>query len=172
MTDVRDTWPAWKTIIMIATSLPFLIVARVYWQYHPGIWPCVLFWCIALADEPLRWSEMRSRRRLLYGLCCIGALGNAAATIANGGHMPVLRAFMSADRVKLAEAGQSLWIPLTDTSRLQWLCDIYPGGCSLGDMFIFAGLLGLLLNWTAEKLGAIVSEPEVPGKRLPGLGIG
>lgn len=153
--------PTWKDALLIVTSLPFLIAARVWWQLDPGIGTCLLFWLIALADDPLRWSEMRQRRRWLYGVAFLGAPGNAAATLANGDYMPVLGK---------AEAS-SLWVPLTDASRLTWLCDIYHGA-SLGDMFIGAALLGLLLNWACEKAGAFVPEPPVVGKRQPGLGIG
>lgn len=161
MNSELDTAPTWKLALLVLTSFPFLLAARVLWQAYPGTSMCLLFWVMALADEPLRWSEMRQRRRWLYGLTVLGGLGNAAATIANGGYMPVLG----------KTEATSLWVPLTDASRLRWLCDIY-AGASLGDIFIGLGLLGLLLNWICEKNGLFVPEPTIVGKRLPGLGIG
>ena len=151
----------WKAWLLILTAWPIVLAARVYWQYNPGLWPCLLFWALSLADDPLRWSEMRSRRRRIYGIAFIGALGNAIATISNGGYMPV----MGLDKV------HSLWIPLTDASRLAWLCDVHSGS-SKGDMLIGFALLGLLLNWLCEKAGLLVVEPKFDGKRLPGMGIG
>ena len=130
MTEHQKKW------VLILTSIPFLLAARMYWQYYPGILPCLVFWCIALSDEPLRWSEMRQRRRVLYGLSVVGALGNAVATITNGGYMPVLHSYLSQERLILAAAGESVWVPLTETSRMQWLCDIYVGGSSIGDWAI------------------------------------
>lgn len=158
--------PLWKSVILVLTSFPFLLAARIAWQVDPGIWWCLLFWTMALADEPIRWAEMRRRRRVLYGLATLGAIGNAVATIANGGYMPVLG----------KSEATSVWVPLTEASRMQWLCDIY-GGASLGDFFIAAALLGLFVNWSCEKLPrwhALALEPEPPiiGKRLPGLGVG
>lgn len=156
-----EAFPLWKKVALFLTSLPFVILARWFWQTHAGIWPCLLFWVIALADEPIRWPEIHGRRRLLYGLALLGSAGNALATVANGGFMPV------AGKTDFT----SVWAPLTDAARLRWLCDIY-WGSSLGDMFILAGMLGLLANWLLEKTGAICPEATVPGKRLPGLGIG
>lgn len=172
MSDRWESYPQWKQWTLIATSWPILITARVLWQYNPGIWCCLLFWVIALADDPLRWSEMRGRRRTLYGFAFLGGIGNAVATIANGGYMPVLRGFMDADRIAMAAKGESLWVPMTDSSRVQWLCDVLPGGSSIGDWCIGFALVGLLLNWLAEKAHLLTPEPEVDGKRLPGMGIG
>jgi len=98
----------WKTIVLVLTSFPFVLLARMLWQAYPGFWPCILFWVIALTDEPLRWSEMQFRRRFWYGLTFLGGLGNAAATLANGGYMPVLGETQAT----------SLWVPLAETSRL------------------------------------------------------
>lgn len=159
--DWLDRLPWWKRRVLFFTSFPFVIAGRVLWQTYPGLGPCVLFWLIALVDEPIRWPEMRWRRRWFYGLSCLGSLGNAAATLANGGYMPVLGK---------AEP-TSVWVPLTDESRLRWLCDIY-GGASLGDGLILAGIVGLLVNWLLEKMEVIEPEPAVPGKRVPGVGIG
>lgn len=153
--------PTFKTTLLVITSLPFIILARCYWQWNPGIWPCVLFWFIALADDPLRWYDMGPRRRVFYGGCFLGGLGNAVATISNGGFMPVLS---KTDTT-------SLWVPLTAQSRVPWLCDIY-AGASIGDFFIIAGLVAMLANWIGEKCELLPSETVAKGKRLPGLGIG
>lgn len=158
-----DELPSWKQTVLVLTSLPFLIAARVLWQNYPGIWPCLLFWIIALADEPLRWGELGGRRKFCYVLAVVGAISNALATLANGGHMPV-----SGDH-KFTPG--SLWIPMTESSRLPFLCDIF-AGFSIGDFFIIGSLLLLLLNWSLEKSRVIQVEKFADGKRLPGMGIG
>ena len=115
-----------------------------------------------MIDDPFYWLEVGTRRRIAYGLSFIGGLGNAAATIANGGYMPVLN----------LEKVSSLWIPLTEQSKLYWLCDIYFAGSSLGDWFILSGILILIVNFLMETAGKIPIEAQIKSKRLPGLGVG
>ena len=160
-----EQYPRWQRVLLIATSLPFLIAARAVWQSWPGVELCALFWLISLADEPLRWRFIGSKRRICYGLAFLGALCNAVATLANGGYMPVLN----------MKEPSSVWVPMTEASRVAWLCDIYPIGFvtgSLGDLFIVAALLGLLLVWAAEKVNIASHEVITDGKRAPGFGIG
>lgn len=155
-------WTTRDTVLLL-TSLPFLIAARWYWQTHVGIWPCVLFWIIALADDPLRIREMGGRRKLFYGMAFLGGIGNAIATLSNGGTMPV-----SGDH---KFSPDSVWVPMTESSHCQWLCDIY-SGCSIGDFFIFGAIICLIVNWALEKWDVIDKEAFAKGKRLPAMGVG
>lgn len=153
-------------IVKVAWPMLFMLIGvRGLWQADPGnMFLCSFFWVIALSDDPFWWWLMGPRRRLCYGLSFIGALGNAIATLSNGGYMPVLG----------KEEATSIWVPLTESSNVVWLCDIY-GGWSLGDFFILAGILGLILNYILSKTKIISEEPIFGGgndKRLPGFGVG
>lgn len=150
-----------RTTVLVLTSLPFLIAARWYWQTHVSLWPCILFWVIALADDPLRWMDMGSRRKKFYGMAFVGAFSNAIATIANGGTMPVL------GKIDVT----SVWVPLTEATSVPYLCDIF-WGASIGDFFILGGLLCLFGNWILEKNDLLSPELVAENKRMPGLGIG
>ena len=161
-----DQSAPWVHVVLICTSFPFVIAARIAWQYDPGLFWCALFWLVALGDEPIRWRFLGPRRRVGYGFAFLGGLGNAVATLMNNGRMPVLT-----ERVLEPD---SLWVPLTDMSRVPWLCDVLPWGVvtgSIGDVAILAGLLLLLLGWIAEKVGLLDKEA-VAGNKMPGLGIG
>lgn len=156
-----ELYPQWAKVLLFLTSFPFVILARILWQVYPGMVVCALFWLISLVDEPVRWRFIGPKRRACYGLALVGALGNATATLANGGFMPVLA----------LDKPSSLWTPLTSASRVAWLCDIY-AGFSLGDFFIIAALCALLVVWAMEKLEIMNRESVADGKRLPGIGIG
>ena len=70
--------------------------------------------------------------RLVNLLLAVGLLHNTVAVVANGGYMPVQGRIYST----------TWWMPMTDTTRLPWLCDIWvSGSMSIGDLFIFASIL-------------------------------
>lgn len=161
--DQFSELPSWKKWALILSSFIPVLLGRVVWQSYPGIVPCVIFWILALADDPLRWNLMGGRRKRLFQMAFLGGLGNAIATISNGGRMPV------ENLTKPVEG--SLWIPMLPTHNFQWLCDIH-GGASIGDFLIITAVIGMFVNWLLERAELLPKEAVVKNKRLPGLGIG
>jgi hypothetical protein len=157
-----EQYATWQQAVLVLTTWPFVLGLRALWQYYPEVWACALFWAFSLADEPLRWRFLGVRRRLCYSMATMGAIGNAVATLANGGVMPV---------AGLKEQ-RSLWVPLTSDHRFQWLCDVHPGGFSLGDYFILSALALLLIIWLAERASLLDEESIAYGRKVPGVGIG
>ena len=128
-----------------------LVAAYFYWSHSPNSWSCILFWAIGLTFYYSIWLRIPRKRWLLWlgKLQLIGGFGNAVATVANGGFMPVL------GRTEV----QSVWIPLTETSRMVWLCDIHHG-FSLGDILLFGGFLYFFLGLAYEQLLTIRERNE------------
>jgi hypothetical protein len=160
--DNFSTRPLWQKAALIAGAWPFLVLWRWLWQSHAGLPACVLVGCGDLSVMYLFWTEMSGRRKWLYAVSDIGALMNAMATIANGGHMPV-----SGEMGR--HAANSLWIPASPSTHLYFLCDIHRG-VSFGDFLIGATLLALLANWIAEITGALSSESKYSRRMTFGIG--
>src|SRR5713226_4852996 len=92
---------------------------RITMSSFPSLPLCCLFWAIFLTSNVLTANYY-----LLAGGAC-----NAAATIANGGFMPVFG----------QETIGSLHIQGTPDTALQILCDRF-WGCSIGDFLLIAAL--------------------------------
>ena len=146
---------------LLCCLLLAMAATRLIWQQSPGPWACLLFWVVTTTFWALRMSTAPKQFRWPHGLMLLGTAGNAAATLANGGFMPVLGK---------AEAS-SLWIPLTNTSRLVRLCDIY-AGASLGDMAMSIGVLCLVIICVRAGIERHASKPSAISKLLPSHRIG
>lgn len=87
----------------------------------------------------------------------IGCMCNLTAISANGWRMPVL--FAASGKV-YNERTHFLFLNPADV-RMYPLCDIFPGGFSVGDIFLWFGLIVTLLALMADhrKLGAIREVP-------------
>ena len=131
-------------------GLAAIIAARFWWEVHPGIIPCAAFWTVAISFFGRLWINDRGALQVARSIMMLGFLSNAAATLANGGYMPVLGR---------SEPSGSVWIPLTEATRLPALCDRYAAGASIGD---FAIALGMVIG-VAIEIMRIVSERPKPG---------
>ena len=69
-----------------------------------------------------------------YIILLIGSILNWLVIAANGGYMPVLG---------LAEPHDA-WITMTETTRMNLLGDRLLGSLSIGDIFLFVGIVGIV----------------------------
>jgi hypothetical protein len=65
----------------------------------------------------------------------VGASCNQAAMLANGFRMPVDNTFTP----------HGVWRPMVETDKLKFLCDIYWGSASIGDLIALAGVILLFV---------------------------
>jgi hypothetical protein len=98
-----------------------LAVRLAWWEYWPLLLPCCLFWFTIVTAMVLikNWFY-------LPGILC-----NAVATIANDGVMPVYG-------TEVTSVG--IHVQGTPDMNLQFLCDRFFGGTSLGDFLVFGAL--------------------------------
>lgn len=117
------------------------------------VYPWLLFVCLFVVIT-LIWfiSDLISEYRIWKLFRLLGALLNMTAVLANGGRMPVAGRDVTA----------RWWEPLTESSRLQFLCDIY-FKCSIGDFI----LLFSLLVWIAS---GVYSRYVKQGQRIIATG--
>lgn len=127
---------------LLAQMLLNWLVLRVAWQMAPSVAICGIFWVatIAFMVVQIREEVLRPWSRRFAWVTVVGAVLNAVVTIANGGYMPVLG----------QDVSLSVWTTATDSHVLLFLADQY-AGFSVGDFFIFAGILGRLGYWCARK---------------------
>ena len=124
----RDT-----LFVLSIVAFGLVFVARMWWVSQPGLGWCLTTWSCALVATICRIVVTDGVARLSNGLLLCGISLNAAATIANGGYMPV-----SLDQA--IQMPVSVWVPLEARHRLQALCDVH-WGASIGDMVLCAGVL-------------------------------
>ena len=99
------------------------------WFIPVSLTTAALFW-IALIGT-LSLQALADHRMLLSLPMLTGISFNAAASLANGGQMPGAAAGVTHDR---------WWQPMTEASRLPWLCDVLFGGTtSVGDVVLLVG---------------------------------
>jgi hypothetical protein len=109
-------------MISISFLMVGLVIRFAWYRRRPSILACAVFWtlmAIGCAIGPA-W--------LLPGLLC-----NAAATLANGGYMPVYRK-------KYDWEPSGIHIRGKRSHRLQMLCDRF-AGASIGDFLIFGAMI-------------------------------
>lgn len=122
--------------------LIIVLLLRLLWQMYPSLWTCVPFWAGVAFME---YEFIKTAKRINWWTktpILIGASMNALVTIANKGYMP----FLGSPK----EHSISLWVVGTG-KHLLFLCDRFDisiGYASLGDFFIFGGVLVLpVLFW-------------------------
>jgi len=103
------------------------------------------------------WRKRRFWNAVSRSLQFIGATMNTVAVCANGFKMPVGLQFMHFG----APGDAHVFLP-RDTVRVYWLTDIFPGGSSLGDLFLFFGPLTVLAVYIAAHLRFVKSADARP----------
>ena len=127
-----------------ARRLFWIISARILWQTAPSLFTCLLFWVtiwlprIGPKPKPKEEPSNLEIVPVIPGL--LGLLSNTIVTLVNGGFMPVL-----GDETETF----SIWVSSAQLSNptLLLLGDIFDVGiglASIGDVLIFAGLVGSL----------------------------
>lgn len=130
------------TVLILAMAL---IGCRMAWQRRPSFWSCAVFWAVVVCHRVIVMTTAHKPHQVaLEAMFCAGFMCNAAVTLANNGRMPVRRRGLTAPFT-----GRSIWVRRCARHRLAWLGDNYPlfsfGRYSIGDAFIFAGLLAALV---------------------------
>ena len=107
---------------------------------YPAIFAIVIFLllyviALILTRNPCWWFYI------------VGCALNLVVVAANGGYMPVLGRLEA----------QRIWIPLTPETNLPFLADIFflPWGMSLGDIFIFTGVIGMVIRGAISILKGV-----------------
>mgnify|MGYP001568288799 CR=1 FL=1 len=124
---------------MIIVIALLLIVFYDFWLSAPAFWPAAVMRAVV---TPLDVFLLK-RHHVGAVLVLLGALSNATVMLVNGGGMPVLGLQIVHDR----------WKPLDHTTTLPELADVLWMGFSIGDCYILAGLLAVVINWAAEFAG-------------------
>lgn len=115
----------------------FILLVVTQWEVRPWLLFSTTFAALASAWQAL---DLYNQPRLFKVMILIGSTLNFLTLVANGGRMPVL-----------GRTGVSRWWePLTDSSRLVPLCDIY-FKASIGDMVIAAGIITALAHWLIRR---------------------
>mgnify|MGYP001578349047 CR=1 FL=1 len=118
------------------------ILCRILWQTAPSLFTCSLFWATIwlprIGPKPKEEPSNLEIVPVIPGL--LGLLSNTIVTLVNGGFMPVL-----GDETETF----SIWVSSAQLSNptLLLLGDIFDVGiglASIGDVLIFAGLIGTL----------------------------
>lgn len=111
---------------------------RECWHAAPSVETCAAFWAVALTGTlALALARLSPTVGIGAGVLATGSVANAAATILNGGHMPVFG---------LQGEPREVWIAAGATTRVPWLVDQFgPRQFSVGDVLLWLGspLIGL-----------------------------
>lgn len=120
-----------------------MLVGRGLWEGRPTFWLCLMFWLFSLTWDALQVAAASSTRsRLFWFAANAGGYLNAAVTLANNGHMPV---------VGVVSGQDSLWVIANESHRLLPLCDRF-AGFSLGDLLMASGALLCVVWWAVTKI--------------------
>jgi hypothetical protein len=146
--------PIGQLLLVISGFIRFL-----WWQESPGLFPCLVFWvCLVCSWILLLIDSEHGSQFIRRSLGLVGLLMNAAATISNGGFMPVVG----------ETHGRSLWVPATNEHSFLFFADyteMY--GASLGDLYLTAGIIAGSVYWLFARF--IVSEnPQEHQDYVPG----
>lgn len=132
----RLSSPWLKAKRIIGWSL-FVLIIVTQWEVSPWLFFSATFAVLASTWQIL---DIYNQPRLFKIIILTGGLFNFLALIVNGGRMPVL------GRTEVSR----WWEPLTDSSYLVPLCDIY-FKCSIGDMVITVGMLTAIVSWLVRR---------------------
>jgi hypothetical protein len=125
-----DEIKAVLTVVVLLGLFPYL-----WYRDRIGAWVSLIgfvvimgIWIICIIESP--WPK-----KIAYGVLAIGASCNQLAIWANHGKMPVKNVFEP----------HGLWRPMVDSDKLKFLCDIYWGSTSIGDLIAVGGFILIMI---------------------------
>jgi len=134
-----------KQVKRVAGWSAFALIVITQWEVRPWALFAELFFVAALTWQAL---DCYFRFRPQNIVIIAGGILNTIALTVNGGRMPVL------GRTDTAR----WWKPLTEQSRLQFLCDVLWAGFSIGDLIIVTGILIGIVSYVYRA----ITKPEIP----------
>jgi len=140
-----------KRVKRIAGWSTFILLIVTQWEVRPWVLFAEMFFIAFTIWQLLScYFEFRLHRFVIL----LGGTMNFIALTANNGRMPVL------GKIETAR----WWQPLTEESRVKFLCDVLWATCSIGDMVILTGILiglGLALYKHLTASTPVVTQLEI-----------